>query len=313
MNAKKISILSLVVVVFSLFQVGCGGSSDSNDKPAPDAAADVNNQPKADAASDAAVVTTHLRALGIGVADVAKSKDFYTRVLGMTVKKEYKLDNREEVELEFTGSKGANVVLMNFTDGVQRDFKNKPDKLVFYVPDATKFAQGFKDAKLEILREVSAYPTNPDIIVGMARDLDGYMIEIVQDKTTTIPYLGAGGIGVTDLQVSTDFYINVIGMALDYYLPVTGLMNENILKFEGVKSSGVVMMFFTDGVTRNYKDLPYKLSYNVPKVSEMIDKIRNAKMEIVAEPSAMASMGNLMVGYAKDPDGYLLEFVEIAQ
>jgi catechol 2,3-dioxygenase-like lactoylglutathione lyase family enzyme len=328
MIARQYWLMSIASLSLPLLHAGCSDSSDSAEKGSADAgtafktdssdsaekdAVDAGTAFKTDSAPDAQAqyLGPYLQAAGIGVSDLEKSKDFYTRVVGMRMKSAYKLDNGDEVVLEFKDGKGSNLVLTHYTDDIERNYKNNPDKIVFYVTDAAQFAQGFKNEGLKIEREPSVYEGTTSI-VGMARDPDGYLVEIVQDTSTAIPYLGAGGIGVTDLTVSTEFYTSIIGMSIKYSLPVPGLMNENIMEFKGGKGSGVVLMYFTDGVTRNYKDLPYKLLFNVPTASEFADKLRNAGMTILSEPTVTANRGNAVIGLAKDPDGYLIEFIESA-
>ncbi len=69
-------------------------------------------------------------------------------------------------------------------------------------------------------------------------------------------YIGATGIGVSDLKRSAEFYKHALGMKqtmtfkLDY-------MDEIVLTHEG--RNAVVLMHWTDGSARNYRDVPVKL------------------------------------------------------
>jgi catechol 2,3-dioxygenase-like lactoylglutathione lyase family enzyme len=266
---------------------------------------------KGDAAtSDAAIVGSYLGAAGLGVSDLAASTDFYTKSLGMSIKYQMSTGYWDEVVLEFKGSKGSAVVLLHFTDGSERNYKNNPVKLAFYVPDAAKFAQNFKNAGLPVPREPAPLENFGNAIVGFAKDPDGYLIEIVQDSNTTLPYLAGGGIGVTDLAASTAFYTNVIGMVVKSELKMENFMDEVVLGFPSGKGSGVVLMHYNDGSERNYKNNPVKLVFYVPKAADTANAIQDAGMPIVSKPAALAELGNVVVGMAKDPDGYLLEIVE---
>jgi len=40
------------------------------------------------------------------------------------------------------------------------------------------------------------------------------------------------------------------------------------------------------------------------------DRIKAEGLEIVREPTPMASMGNALLGLAKDPDGYIVELIQ---
>lgn len=124
-------------------------------------------------------------------------------------------------------------------------------------------------------------------------------------------YLGAGAIGVTDLDASQDFYTSIFGMALRYELPVPGYVNERILYFKNNSTgSDVVLMNFQDGMPRTYKNNPVRLVFYVPSAAAVIEAIRGRGLRVITEPTAMASFNNAVIGYALDPDGYGLEIIE---
>src|SRR5277367_6813148 len=79
-----------------------------------------------------------LTAVGIGVSDLDRSTDFYSRVLGMKPMQTFKLDYMDEVMLAHEGRNA--VVLMHYTDGSARNYKDNPVKLVFYVTDPVGIA-----------------------------------------------------------------------------------------------------------------------------------------------------------------------------
>jgi len=120
-------------------------------------------------------------------------------------------------------------------------------------------------------------------------------------------FLTAVGIGVSDLDRSTDFYSRVLGMKvmqtfkLDY-------MDEIMLAHEG--RNAVVLMHYTDGSARNYKDNPVKLVFYVTDPAAIMAKIRADGLEITREPAPIESLGGAVVGLAKDPDGYVIELIE---
>jgi lactoylglutathione lyase len=120
-------------------------------------------------------------------------------------------------------------------------------------------------------------------------------------------FLTAVGIGVSDLDRSTDFYSRVLGMKvmqtfkLDY-------MDEIMLAHEG--RNAVVLMHYTDGSARNYKDNPVKLVFYVTDPAAIVAKIRADGLEITREPAPIESLGGAVVGLAKDPDGYVIELIE---
>ncbi len=121
------------------------------------------------------------------------------------------------------------------------------------------------------------------------------------------PLLSAVGIGVSDLAKSTDFYVNVMGMEKirSYHLDY---MDEEVLGYPGAESY-IVLMHWTDGSPRNYRDLPIKIVTRVKDPVALAAKIKAAGYEVTREPQASTQVGGAIVGFAKDPDGYTLELL----
>jgi lactoylglutathione lyase len=125
------------------------------------------------------------------------------------------------------------------------------------------------------------------------------------------PLLSAVGIGVSDLQKSADFYKNVMGMEqvrtyeLDY-------MNEILLRYPDGESY-LVLMHWIDGSKRNYKDNPIKLVTRTKDPVALAAKIKAAGYEVTREPQPSDQVGGATVGFAKDPDGYVLELLPLRQ
>ncbi len=121
------------------------------------------------------------------------------------------------------------------------------------------------------------------------------------------PLLSAVGIGVSDLDVSTDFYVNVMGMekVRTYEL---SYMNEVLLRYPD-NESYIVLMHWIDGSERNYKDLPIKIVQRVSDPMALANKIRAAGYEVTREPQPSEQVGGSVVGFALDPDGYTLELL----
>lgn len=119
-------------------------------------------------------------AVGLGVADLQRSADFYQRVLGMKTLQTFELPHMEEIVLGFEGSRGSAIVLMHWTDGTPRDYGSNAIKLVFYVPDPVEVAQRIRAEGLEVVREPTPVPSLGNAIVGFAKDPDGHLIELLQ-------------------------------------------------------------------------------------------------------------------------------------
>ena len=127
----------------------------------------------------------YLTAVGIGVSDLDRSADFYGRVLGMTVVQTFKLDYMDEIMLAHEG-RGA-VVLMHYTDGSVRNYKDNPVKLVFYVADPAAVAARIRADGLEIISEPSPIESLGGAVVGLAKDPDGYVIELIEAPAARRP------------------------------------------------------------------------------------------------------------------------------
>jgi predicted enzyme related to lactoylglutathione lyase len=120
----------------------------------------------------------YLAAVGIGVSDLARSADFYSRVLGMKQTQTFSLDHMDEIVLAHEGRNA--VVLMHWTDGSNREYRGNPVKLVFQVADAAALIERIRGDGLAITMEPKAYPGMGGAIIGMGLDPDGYVIELIQ-------------------------------------------------------------------------------------------------------------------------------------
>ena len=124
----------------------------------------------------------YLTAVGIGVSDLARSADFYERVLGMKRTQTFNLDHMDEIVLAHEGRNA--VVLMHWKDGSARNYRDNPIKLVFQVVDAGRLIEGIRADGLPISMEPAAYPGMGGAIIGMGLDPDGYVIELIQVPAT---------------------------------------------------------------------------------------------------------------------------------
>lgn len=253
-----------------------------------------------------------MAAAAIGVSDLERSVDFYTRIVGMTEKGRIVDEDKTQVVLAFEESIGSDLILMNYTDGSNPNYAYNPDKVVFYVPDAYALADAIAAEGFRILTPPAPQAGLEDVVVGMAMDPDGYWVEMVQDPSVTYAYFGAVGIGVSDLEASADFYTRVLGMTEQYRLNIPNLMDEVILQYphEG-GGSGVVLMHFV--APKNYKDLPIKLTYKVTDFDATMAAIDAEGLEILSGPETKGRKSLKSYGLAKDPDGYLLEIMPSLQ
>jgi lactoylglutathione lyase len=120
----------------------------------------------------------NLAAVGIGVSDMARSEDFYTRVLGMQVQQRIDLPHLQEVVVGYEGR--TSVVLMHWLDGSNPNYRNNPVKLVFFVPDAKTLMERIRGDGLPVTREAAVMPEFNNMVIGLAEDPDGYVVEFLQ-------------------------------------------------------------------------------------------------------------------------------------
>ena len=120
----------------------------------------------------------YLTATGIGVSNLKRSAEFYERVLGMKVTQRIKLDHMEEIILAHEGRNA--VVLMHFTDGSNPNYSNLPVKLVFYVTDPKAIAARIREAGCEVTREPAPLPSFNNTVIGLCKDPDGYVVELIE-------------------------------------------------------------------------------------------------------------------------------------
>ena len=121
-----------------------------------------------------------LGAMGIGVGDLARSVDFYTRVLGMEKLSTLTLPHMDEVILGYDRARGPALVLMHYTDGSDPSYRDLPVKVVVYVADPAALADAIRAEGLAIIREPAPVPELGGVVVGFAKDPDGYLLELLQ-------------------------------------------------------------------------------------------------------------------------------------
>ncbi len=258
------------------------------------------------------VDSPYLGAAGIGVADLEKSFDFYTQVMGMTLRYELQVPGyADEKILYFKDGKGSDVVLMNFIDGRAHDYADNPVKLVFYVPSASTSIEAIRARGLTIIAEPSAQAAFGNTVIGFARDPDGYILEIIETPGLAVPYLGAVGIGVANLDKAKDFYTRVLGMQpMGGLISVPNVWDEWILQYPGGKGSAVVLLTYTDGRPHDYLDNPIKTVHFVPDAAATTTDVAAEGLAVLSQPMSFMVQGTQsLISLSRDPDGYVVELV----
>jgi lactoylglutathione lyase len=119
-----------------------------------------------------------LGAVGIGVSDLEASSRFYQDVLGLEVQQTYALGYLDEIVLGYPDGGGAALVLMNWPDQARR-YDGNDVKIVFYVADPAAVIERIRARGGQIDREAGPIDVLPGRLVGLARDPDNYVIEVV--------------------------------------------------------------------------------------------------------------------------------------
>lgn len=120
-----------------------------------------------------------LSAVGIGVKDLDASTRFYQHILGLDVLRTYELGYINEIVLGYKDSESAVLVLMNWP-GQDRVYDGDNTKIVFNVKDPAGVIERIREHGRAIDREALPIEALDGTIVGLGRDLDNYVVEVIQ-------------------------------------------------------------------------------------------------------------------------------------
>jgi catechol 2,3-dioxygenase-like lactoylglutathione lyase family enzyme len=255
-------------------------------------------------------VVNYIAAVGLGVGQLDATVALYTNGLGLIELRRDTRADRIEVVLGAQGGRGSQVILMDYTDGVGRNFQQNPGKLVFYTSDPAAYAQQFVAAGGRITLPPAPQPAFGGTVVGFGRDLDNNLIEIVGDAGAATPYLGAFGLGVSELDAARDFYVEQFGLRETLFLQIPGQYDEYILESPVPGSSALVLMNWTNGSVRNYQGNPIKLEFASSSPQDLSDGLEGQGLSVTRLPDQAGAGGlpDTLFGFAEDADGTLLEF-----
>ena len=129
--------------------------------------------------------------VGIGVSNIEKSTKFYQDILGLDVIGTYDdvtVDNADgsesfldEVVLGYKDKPGTLLVLMNWPND-NKKYDGDNTKIVFEVEDAKAVIEKIRRAGGKIDREAIPHYTIEGGLVGLGRDPDNYVVEVIQWK-----------------------------------------------------------------------------------------------------------------------------------
>ena len=136
-------------------------------------------------------VDAKLGFVGIGVSNIEKSTKFYQDILGLNVIGTYDdvtVDNADgsksfldEVVLGYKDKPGTLLVLMNWPND-NKKYDGDNTKIVFEVEDAKAVIEKIRRAGGKIDREATPHYTIEGGLVGLGRDPDNYVVEVIQWK-----------------------------------------------------------------------------------------------------------------------------------
>jgi lactoylglutathione lyase len=116
---------------------------------------------------------------------------------------------------------------------------------------------------------------------------------------------------VLDQKRALDFYVGQLGMVERQRITPSAGVTEIVLGFDKEPNTpGILLMHKADRTT------PYQIGdgfsrtiIHVPDLKAMVQKLMQAGVTIVRQPTEVA---NLKLSYAmvRDPDGYLIEFIQ---
>jgi lactoylglutathione lyase len=116
---------------------------------------------------------------------------------------------------------------------------------------------------------------------------------------------------VLDEKRALDFYVGLLGMNERQRITPSPGVTEILLGFDQDRNKpGILLMHRADRKT------PYQIGdgfsrtiIHVTDVKAMVQRLAQAQVAIVRQPTEVASL-NLTYAMVRDPDGYLIEFVQ---
>jgi lactoylglutathione lyase len=115
---------------------------------------------------------------------------------------------------------------------------------------------------------------------------------------------------VLDEKRALDFYVGLLGMTERQRITPSPGVTEIVLSFDNERTPGILLMHRAD------RTQPYQIGdgfsrtiIHVSDLTAMVQKLTDAKVAIVRPPTEVASL-KLTYAMVRDPDGYLIEFIQ---
>lgn len=116
---------------------------------------------------------------------------------------------------------------------------------------------------------------------------------------------------VADIERALGFYIGVLGMKETMRIPLGNNVSEVILAFPESKSAGVILMWNTERPKSTPLQLGEGYSRFVLRVSNVEASFAHLVKHNAPVVTPITTHGNLKYAMVKDPDGYVIELLEI--
>ncbi len=121
-------------------------------------------------------------------------------------------------------------------------------------------------------------------------------------------------LNVPDVERACGFYVDLLGMSRQGFIDLGNGVTETLLGYAPVgKEPGAGILLMHDAK----RDKPYergsafsRILFNVTDIAGMIEKLQAAGVRIVTPPTVAESQ-NLVYALVKDPDGFLVELLEL--
>jgi predicted enzyme related to lactoylglutathione lyase len=266
-------------------------------------------------------ISVNFRAIGVGVTSRKKSTEWYTKTLGITKIMEMALGPSpitpwDEDILSFAkyDKRGSQVwsnssfrvfanhpklVIMEWKEKKARSVKDLPFKLQFSVPDPAKIqaAMGAHGGQILTLKTEG----NPEALY--AKDLDGYLIELVKSNGSA-SYLSSATIATSNLQKKLEFWSQTTQMKTGEIQKSKEWDTATVVGDWGAKLE-FAKFHQQEEADRTTDNLPYKIVISVSDAKKYIEKIKSNNGKVV---TPMEVLGGI-VGFVQDPNDS--SFIEI--
>lgn len=254
---------------------------------------------------------TYLSAFGVGVSDLEASKTFYTEHAGFSVQQFLSIPGQyDEYILQSDVPGSSALVLMHWTNGSSRNYQNTGIQLELSSANPATLALALAQGEVTMVRLPAPIISNgkrPGGSAGYAKDADGNLLQLTASNKG---YLAAAGIVVPDLDAAVAFYRDGLGMTEVSRTDHDDRSETRMMSADARGSEVVLIQSHTD-TPPDYARNPGKLVFYVRDPQAFMIRLAAAGGQILLPPTPQPSLGNVVVGFARDLNRNLIEFVGV--